>query len=364
MNLYIPKKLKIGFQNRQDTFTKKLAYVVYYDDTGKLRKEGSWQSWRDKNIQDIEIPNDPTNGFVLNKGVQRDGYWGSGRSVIRIHDPRDFEFEISVDNLLGILMHTDCNQREIQQACVYAWKGTELILLPTNSVEYQQAVEYTALQTQKVSARDLIKGATYRTKKNPTDYIYLGYFDWYDMNGYAECTQKHKGKKHVFCTTDQYQAFSHVSPSSLAICVDTTPVENYSELVDKFFDTALSQKIVGVELGDLKNWEDGIPYEARGHREFGGEIYEVRANWALYWMPELKTETHSFDPFKIKKHWKGDRYSRYPTYQSKILYAFGQAYEVPLAPTNDRAKIDFFNSLQLRQIYYKLEDGTLIKGMY
>ena len=30
--MFIPKKLKIGFQQRRDTFTKKLAYVIYYDE--------------------------------------------------------------------------------------------------------------------------------------------------------------------------------------------------------------------------------------------------------------------------------------------------------------------------------------------
>lgn len=38
-NIFIPKKIKVGFQERSDTFTKKLAYVIYYDQKGKLRKE-------------------------------------------------------------------------------------------------------------------------------------------------------------------------------------------------------------------------------------------------------------------------------------------------------------------------------------
>lgn len=40
-NIFIPKKLKIGFQNRTDTYTQKLAYVIYYDEKNKLRKEQS-----------------------------------------------------------------------------------------------------------------------------------------------------------------------------------------------------------------------------------------------------------------------------------------------------------------------------------
>ena len=53
-NIFIPKKLKIGFQKREDTFTKKLAYVIYYDEKNKLRKEQSWKSWRDEKIVPLD----------------------------------------------------------------------------------------------------------------------------------------------------------------------------------------------------------------------------------------------------------------------------------------------------------------------
>ena len=41
---FIPKKIKVGYQDRDDTYTGKLAYVIYYDEKGKLRKENSWQA--------------------------------------------------------------------------------------------------------------------------------------------------------------------------------------------------------------------------------------------------------------------------------------------------------------------------------
>ncbi len=80
-NLFIPSKIKVGFQERQGTFTGKLAYVIYFDEKGKLRKETSWEGWRDSKIPAIEFENKPNSGYILNKGVQRGGYhWGSGRS--------------------------------------------------------------------------------------------------------------------------------------------------------------------------------------------------------------------------------------------------------------------------------------------
>ena len=68
-NIFIPKTINVGYQNRSSTYTGKLAYVIYYDEKGKLRKEASWNSWRDEKIPNEEFDNVPTTGFVLNKKV-------------------------------------------------------------------------------------------------------------------------------------------------------------------------------------------------------------------------------------------------------------------------------------------------------
>ena len=121
-NLFIPKKIHVGFQNRSDTYTGKLAYVIYEDEKGKLRKETSWNSWRDKNIEVKVLDNKPINGFTFNKDIRRESYyWGNGRNVFRVYDQRDFEFEISAGNLVGILAHSDISKREITEECVFAW---------------------------------------------------------------------------------------------------------------------------------------------------------------------------------------------------------------------------------------------------
>lgn len=70
-NLFIPNRIRVGFQTRNDTYTKKLAYVIYYDEKGKLRKEPSWNSWRDKKIDPEEFDNVPTEASVY-KGYKQD----------------------------------------------------------------------------------------------------------------------------------------------------------------------------------------------------------------------------------------------------------------------------------------------------
>lgn len=145
-NLFIPKKIRIGFQERSDTYTGKLGYIIYYDAQDKIRQETSWENWRSDKIEPIEINNTPQSGFVLNKGVQRDGHFSSGRSIVRVYDNRDFEFEISIDNLIRLLTHSDVSKREIVEECIFAWSGQNLILLPINSKEYKDSVEFTKKQ--------------------------------------------------------------------------------------------------------------------------------------------------------------------------------------------------------------------------
>lgn len=86
--LFIPTKLKVGFVHREDTYSRRLAYIIYYDSKGVLRKKTSWKNWRDKSIEPIEIDNTPHSGFILNKDVKRYNwsYYSSGRSMIRVSD--------------------------------------------------------------------------------------------------------------------------------------------------------------------------------------------------------------------------------------------------------------------------------------
>ena len=257
-SLYIPKTLKIGFQERKDTFTGKLAYVIYYDDKKKLRKETSWNSWRDKTIDTMEIPNDPTDGFTMNKGFTRYSDWGSGRAVIRMWDQRDFEFEIGLDNLVGILMHSDVSKREIGEKCVFAWKGSELILLPVNTEEYQSSIKYTQKQGNRVSAKDLVPGYTYVPKKQTIPHIYLGRFAQYKEEGGSYYNNEPReqiggAKKHWFQPTlHSYEGATGIlqaetkDPTSFLSHADAEEVHtDYATYLDALHSTPLVQKIVG-----------------------------------------------------------------------------------------------------------------------
>ena len=177
--LLVPNRIRVGFQNRSDTYTQQLAYVIYYDMKGKIRKETSWQSWRDKSIDPKEFDNVPTEGFVLNRagGGNKHSYgWNVRNEFIRVYDPRGFEFEISLPNLLFILQEANSTKgKGLEGEFVYAWDGADLVLLPANSEDYKVSTEHTRLQTSSVKSKDLVPGALYQHKnKNSTDLVYVG----------------------------------------------------------------------------------------------------------------------------------------------------------------------------------------------
>ena len=71
MTIFIPDKIRAGFNEREDCYTKKLAYVIYYDKLGKIRKEASFNSWRDKNIEVLEALNEQLEHIDFALGERR-----------------------------------------------------------------------------------------------------------------------------------------------------------------------------------------------------------------------------------------------------------------------------------------------------
>lgn len=258
--LYIPTELHVGQQDRTGTYTGRLGYIVYKDAKGKLRKEKSWNGWRDHKIDPVVTDNEPMTGFTLNKGIARGGYdWYSQRTEkVRVYDPRGFEFEISIDNLLGVLMHSDVSKRDIVQACVYAWAGTELVLLPTNTEDYEASSKHTSKQTMKVGARELVVGHTYELKSGKENVVYVGKYTIYgDKNSNGDRssryevvskTQVEKKNQHIFYHLENKE-FEVKSPTAYIAQVVSEEVHpEYADIVDKFFKQKMSQKIKGLRV--------------------------------------------------------------------------------------------------------------------
>lgn len=187
VNIYIPTVINVGYQYRRDTYDGKLAYVVYTDGEGVIRKKTSWDGWCDSNIQKDEFNNEPTSGFVLNKKVG-DTYcgWNHRQTYCRVYDPRGFEFEITIENLLYILENTDCIKgKGLSGEFVYGWDGKDLVLIPTCSNEYKELVKFSELKSacNYIKASNLVVGATYLGSDN-RNYVYVGKFDYWEHYTY------------------------------------------------------------------------------------------------------------------------------------------------------------------------------------
>lgn len=181
-----------------------MAYIIYYDEKGKLRKETSWNNWRDNDIPNEEFKNVPTEGFVLNKKVGGySGCWGNFRQTYtRVYDPRGFEFEITIPNLLWILECCNCIKgKGLEGKFVYGWDGTELLLIPVDSPDYKEIEEWNTIRhNQKhINKEQLRLGATYLDKTG-SECIYMGRYDIYDICYFKD------GKK--FITKARFENYS------------------------------------------------------------------------------------------------------------------------------------------------------------
>lgn len=234
VSFFIPKKINVGFQNRQGTYTGKLAYVVCFGENGKLRKEKSWNGWRDKDIENEIYDNEPTSGFVLNK--KAGGYntgWNHRQTYVRVYDPRGFEFEINVTNLLYILENTNSIKgKGLEGEFVYGWDGKDLVLIPVDSPDYVELKKLNELRhaKKKIGARDLKIGATYLSKDNK-ELVYVGKFDEYSYSG----VKSSKPKFFFYNSESQYSEFVTMPSVSQRILdvVSEEYVSNYADIVDK-----------------------------------------------------------------------------------------------------------------------------------
>lgn len=276
-NLFIPRKIKVGFQNRDGTYTGKLAYVIYYDEKGRLRKEASWENWRNKDIEPLEYDNEPLEGFVLNKKVG--GYacdWGNFRQAyVRVYDPRGFEFEITVPNLLYILEHTSSIKgKGLEGSFVYGWDGTDLVLIPTCSPDYASlsALNNKRFENDAIKAKDLKIGATYLTRKNER-FTYMGRYYRYDYYGNASDKKKFFFFDHHYTDWHGVNIPHFVTYSSVAgLLIETEsdqPAENYSELFEMLEGECMysphdpsKDEIKFYTADDLKKEYEGNKHEA------------------------------------------------------------------------------------------------------
>lgn len=357
-NTFIPEKIKVGFQKRQGTYTGKLAYVIYFDSKGALRKQRSWESWRDSEIDSQEFTNEPTEGFVLNKGVGGvKGSWSSWNvrnEYIRVYDPRDFEFEISVSNLLFILQETSAIKgKGLEGEFVYGWSGTELVLLPVHSKEYIDSKKHTARQSMKIETKDLKEGFSY-VLKNGTNVLYLGRHPYNHVSYYDEYVSIKK--KHVFLNLDNpnpkpdHYWLSPYLPESgaskIAECTSLAVVPSYPDEFDRFKNSKYNGIITDIKLIKepmLKDWNSCTVLLKENDQYILAKIVLIRDTYGYYW----NHHRNKFEIYKSKPF--------VPSIKNGVI-------NFPSVSHSGKSiSKDKLNNLDLYSLYVLTEKGTQLK---
>lgn len=129
-NIVVPSEFKVGYQSRNDTFSKFLGYMIYANKSdGSYGQQKSFDQWIEKKYTPKIINNHPRLGFVINKGLLNKYHFGAS-AKFRVYHPEGYEFEISLENLSMLLAYTDTSCGEIKSPCTIGWQGTNVFLIP------------------------------------------------------------------------------------------------------------------------------------------------------------------------------------------------------------------------------------------
>lgn len=355
--VFIPKKCKVGFNERTDTYTGKLGYVIYHD--GKVwRKETSWEDWRmkyidpdeaerkrlseyndmvknyferakrnggnlknewlngkyvtvdnvtseedimkvfkyesyerrsykesaDRGIIPMEFENVPMEGFVLNKKAGGTKYgWNPRQTYCRVYDPRGFEFEITIPNLLYILENTNSIKgKGLDGKFIYGWDKKDLVLIPEDSPEYENMVKFSELQDGKVLKKTMVPGNKYLNREGKP-VTYMG--DFFEVDYYGQISEKKK----IWFMSDDNRITSFTSVQSIKKDLGETN-ENFANLM-------------GVLEKDKSCYtHDVIEYELANNDDVRKSFKENSYHTEGYYIKE------SDNTFKHIRVWKRNQY--------------------------------------------------------
>lgn len=195
-------KFKVGFTHRNDTYSEKLGFInpLMQEASGRKKEKykyaNAFENWRDKSIDLEFFDNEPTSGFVVNYrvGGHYCYYGDNGREPkIRVFDPRGFEIEITLENLVEILEFGVGSGKIIEGEYLYVFRDTHLTLINTKSSLYNEIFESKTDVQEFQQTDELIVGHVYQTSDLGSDigkYIYLGKHLHYNhgkhKNGYGK----------------------------------------------------------------------------------------------------------------------------------------------------------------------------------
>ena len=250
-----------------------LSYITYIDTKGVLRKEKSWKGWGTHDHPDID--NKPKSGFKLYKTINRTSRWNGGRTVFRIFHPDGLQFEISGANIVEICQTSGgVIDGVIQDECVLAWEGKDLILLPVSSDEYQKySAQTKALKKGHVKPSDLVVGKFYTNTKGDR-MLYLGAFH---SLGYQDKNGRHDENGEVVISSHKEHCF--------------TTQKAYDLECDPWFEFLKSPKVYDIEGDVVKLRKFCQPeYILKKYNNFTGTSFHYRFTRILLTQEKISKE--------------------------------------------------------------------------
>ena len=141
LNIKFYGKAYVNFQNYNESLP--LGQLTHYEEkapaTSKKRME-QCDSRSSKDSEGVIFDNVPMVGFRISRSQRRLG-WNNRSEVIQIEDPRGFEVQITIANLIMLTDNNLLENGEILRECIWGRDGNNNVLLPVNSEPYKQALE-------------------------------------------------------------------------------------------------------------------------------------------------------------------------------------------------------------------------------
>lgn len=201
----IHDKLYVGFQrNASATGAMPVGWFTPYDDNkaGQKRRDAidNWSTYHNngqKPLNPILLDNKAMIGFRISQR-QRNAGWHSSTEYIRIEDPRGFEVDITLVNMIMLTDNNLIENGEILRECIWGRDGNFNVLLPINSTPYEQAFSNTERQKTHVNIRKLSRG-DHVVLKNGISGRYMGKLHSVNIETENHYTKMYNGSIDSYC---------------------------------------------------------------------------------------------------------------------------------------------------------------------
>jgi len=159
--MYFPDSWYCGLKGKQ-------GFIV--PETSNKQSVDAWSDGRN-----MTFKNEAVSGFKIVDCTERCGSYYSNNTVIDIEDPRGFQLQISVGNLIALMEDYDIKQGEIMGSCLWARDKNQIYLVSTQSELYKKTLQTTVVRNSaKGKIKDLSVGDVVLIGKDETKYIYIG----------------------------------------------------------------------------------------------------------------------------------------------------------------------------------------------